>query len=919
MLATAPANSPTHVNANQLALSAALGSFVLQDWLRQGQEYQNSVGGKLEHWLIPGSSGITSFEQAKPAVEAFIKRWQELTQSGQYQDTQAIVKAIASEGGISGQGAEIFRQMLGQQDPGTSAPDTSKNFHYQLSGSTQTVLSSLLNHEGQDMGSRLVESLQAARYLAGNQNAPMASYLICESLKGHPLLKDEAAAIQQSIPAARTLSTVHEMITSPLTALGVGAVRGAYGMIKAASNGGVMPTALGGSALFHAGAAAAWYEKLNNEEQFNKERAQVNDTRTATGSVVSELNKASSEFSNTSLQDSAVIARNYLERRYKGTTGTVSNLNANELLLRAEISASGSELMNMPQDYLKRMADLRTDVQNSVKQITERGGNFDEQLEAVRKRVFEEINLYRKDKTFAADALDGGGTNCQGRARLMIDALQHSGIELPAGKTLGLQFYNGHVEPVIYDSSSGHAIGLVDRMTRLEIDNPIYKPDVMLHGFAAANGSTPDVKLSSYLIAGPENMNDKLIDGKFMSLPRGNTEYLLSKVPSYGFTEYNAMSSELIYDRKNTSPLQQHSDQKHYEIASYSLWEEDLINHSERFYIDSDNQVSFKNKNDEEAYKSLPPVEGALMLRAMAVSQYQRFLKDNSQDLAEFTKALETTDVSNLAKHAERWHQLATGISTFKATIDCLNDANQKRFNIPPDTSHIENSLTTMLIAAEESFTKAALARPNEVISELNKQEFRDKLLAISLFSEIRTDEKRDLFQRLFSSVSAVNNATERGPKHLDTTANKDTSDLKQLASPALPTLSEHTDSTETRRITVTLSGGGRRATSLTTEATIVTTLLAFISAQKEDNRFDPQDDAALTKTKFERSEKNLDLLYNLLKDQPKDKLLAALQIASSLPSAEDAYNNYFLGNQADSSPELRKLLMPLLKQVIGK
>ena len=478
----------------QLVFSSYVGEVAINYWLEKGKGY-------------PSAARLLS--ESKPPLEAFRDRWRDLARSGQFKDTTEILAQIQSEGQTLAAGLEIFKKLRDGGDP-----------RYNLGGHTAGHISQLLSSEGRPIYERAHQAIERSKELSHSMNAPEIAYFLCEPFVRDPAMGREARTVQSSIAQTKLGSSLLGILGNPTTALFFG-----------------VPRLLGLTPELSTGFRAALAVNIPSLSAYTSMSG--NDPSATT--LVAQLPK---------FTDLTTLARTYLERKY-GRAGKeqpqIPESEITDLIPRAEAIHTNAD----PKDaalFFERLQKLRADVRD----VVAKGGDFDTQLEGIRKRVFREIPSYVLNNYLEKDGVTDGGANCIAASLLFVDAINYSGLQFPSDKQLGFQVYkkDNHVEPVIYDTKTQTARGLVDQLLRSEIVDPIYHPDIRYYGYLVAKSEPPKIDMRDLLIAG--EYEDATYSTPFLSWPIGVTKYP-GKGPQYASRDYRPFdASPQLYSPDDT-------------------------------------------------------------------------------------------------------------------------------------------------------------------------------------------------------------------------------------------------------------------------------------------------------------------------------------------------------------------------------
>ncbi|OGP07904.1 MAG: hypothetical protein A2048_10740 [Deltaproteobacteria bacterium GWA2_45_12] len=99
-------------NAQNTLVTLLLSSQVIYDWLMQGMEYQESWIGEAEHFWLPEHSAKTYIAKVKPLLTDFLKKWEYLASTGNFNSTTDIFREIEKGDNNAAEGCKIFQEMI---------------------------------------------------------------------------------------------------------------------------------------------------------------------------------------------------------------------------------------------------------------------------------------------------------------------------------------------------------------------------------------------------------------------------------------------------------------------------------------------------------------------------------------------------------------------------------------------------------------------------------------------------------------------------------------------------------------------------------------------------------------------------------------------------------------------------------------
>ena len=121
------------------------------------------------------------------------------------------------------------------------------------------------------------------------------------------------------------------------------------------------------------------------------------------------------------------------------------------------------------------------------------------------------LGAYVRDSSTMARFFDGPdrGGNCEAETKLVVSAIQASGIDLTGEYTLGVQVFDDHVQPVLVDARDRTVVGLVDGRREEKVLAPIFDPAILLHAYVAGLGRAPSVSAEALLLFAPGGRHPK--------------------------------------------------------------------------------------------------------------------------------------------------------------------------------------------------------------------------------------------------------------------------------------------------------------------------------------------------------------------------------------------------------------------------
>jgi hypothetical protein len=130
-------------------------------------------------------------------------------------------------------------------------------------------------------------------------------------------------------------------------------------------------------------------------------------------------------------------------------------------------------------------------------------GDAETQIDALIDKLYDEHFLnYARDFPGLTDFLeeDQDAGNCVAQTKLILGALAASGIKLSPQQVLGIQIYEDHLQPVIYDYEKQELWVLTTGLRTKRIEGPVYHTALFYHAFLKAQGADSPVTEDELLI-----------------------------------------------------------------------------------------------------------------------------------------------------------------------------------------------------------------------------------------------------------------------------------------------------------------------------------------------------------------------------------------------------------------------------------
>lgn len=668
-------NSPTLSPSQLTAYSINL---ILAEWLQNAQSWQEGFWGRADSLLTSKTGheflGARSLSQATPEFEALVKSWMALSWANPGQTTTQILEELESRGGQAAKGLKRLKDMLeSKSDLG-------------LLGNTARTIKGLLGSESENEFARGQQLLDlCAKDLAASANSPRAAREIAKLYKNNPLLGPSARGIlnrptQESNVSTSLLDFVSEIPpVLPLSgALAGRALLQLPGTLGKQFSQGLTETskivdayesgvATGATALIHAGVGGALLapDFVTFESLGAMPKPSPTDTKSEGPATTPSYEASSAMPSREALTG---FAKNYFNATYGGNflgrLGARSPESAHQIDPGKVMLALEQFQREKPPD--QEIEQLHSNYQALFRNLELNHDSFDKNLSAVREAAWTTLSYYRYSHNSMTEALQGEGTNCVGRTKLMVEAIQQSSISLPEHLALGVQEYSNHLEPVLFNRKTNTAVGLIDGNQRQKIDNPIYNPDFLLYH---SLGSPRDLKkyLPQMLIAGKTNQRTPY---------HGST-------PAFAFGELAPLSGEGTQPSSKKGALSTSSLLDNNKIKTADL--DKLPSHQDaqswRFRMDSPNI----NETGKDRYMHLSNPASVQIYNSLSTAEEKVgfLLNEFRESASHVTKQNEDVMKRFISAHSDYSHPQALS----------PNDLSQIDSMLDPLTSQLESLL----------------------------------------------------------------------------------------------------------------------------------------------------------------------------------------------------------------------------------
>jgi tetratricopeptide (TPR) repeat protein len=178
----------------------------------------------------------------------------------------------------------------------------------------------------------------------------------------------------------------------------------------------------------------------------------------------------------------------------------------------------------------------------------------------------QQYGLYTKDQNTLTHMLSERGGNCVAQTLSMIGLFESMSFWYPKGIELGIQVYQDHLVPVLYNTETNRVWDLWtggglntfhDEEVIPEPTVPIYEPQYLYYSYLRKKHRLSDYDMERLHLAGPrpdEVVADEVhITGtgeKMFSFSGGSTAYLAEDIPKYLYEENNYADTLILGSRE---------------------------------------------------------------------------------------------------------------------------------------------------------------------------------------------------------------------------------------------------------------------------------------------------------------------------------------------------------------------------------
>ena len=749
------------IYATKTLLTFKLTASVLADWLATGNNMKDSWLGQAEHWLMPAYSNTAYLEKTKPAIMAFLSKWQSFAKTGNYKTAEDIFKNILTNNNDAAEGCRIFKTMI-------NGAINNKSFANHNLGHThhQAIKNFIASEEIQSAAERSRQILENTNlFLLTNGTSYGAAYAIGQMFSADPQHSELAKAIMDKANLQPGFDQILQVFdfNNPFVLLGsLGIAK--VGLVAAKS---LFSLPYMESAALHAGAAAIVHSvKTENQEQgltpsssnsIPKNHSPIVATTVPNNIQIDgqdiKFNKNSkTPTNNRNKQSELKTIRSALDRpnliitkknipKMKNQTELIKEAQ-DALVHRETIQDYGkffiqTELLNdskAPKVWPATLEQLRTDAKEYSK-IISNTSSVPNQIEALRKELYlKYLSIYSRDQALLVGLLNGDGGNCEARAKIVVEAFLASGLKLPADQILGIQVFTNHVQPVIYNKKTGTVADLVSGEISKTVISDIYAPQIFYHSYLKREKAQIPVSEKELLIVkgeplansdSPTPIERNYVSNTNLDLPKSSASYgeKGKEIPERAYNSYQSIReaeeksvSENASGTNTDSDLNQQTNQNTdlQLLKNSNLTDIDGLNFFER-----DSTLYFANQAQLDHYKKLRTPEA----KQSFVQALNRLSLTKVLDTPAYAIAI---DLFNNTTHFAQYSQaqIESVTNLYKQISKIIeSEPNNNAANGTGD-SRQENALSspalTNLQELEEKYYTKIVKNPKAVISLLD-------------------------------------------------------------------------------------------------------------------------------------------------------------------------------------------------------
>jgi len=175
--------------------------------------------------------------------------------------------------------------------------------------------------------------------------------------------------------------------------------------------------------------------------------------------------------------------------------------------------------------------------------------DFESKINHIRKYLFGRyLSKYDCRQAKLDRLLQGHGGNCEAQTKLMIHIIESLNLSFPRESILGVQQFQDHVQPVIYNTKTKEVWDLISGQRTTQIKAPIYAPPVLLHAYVVGQNISPVISIKELLIidskAEQECCSTDYRSNSSLQFVGGRGRFSKDPVPEYAHLEFQENEAE---------------------------------------------------------------------------------------------------------------------------------------------------------------------------------------------------------------------------------------------------------------------------------------------------------------------------------------------------------------------------------------